>query len=209
MKKAFIVDFDGTITREDVGLSILKELASEGWQEIGEKWINREIGTAECGQKQWNLVKYNDEYIKKFVRKFKLTDGFKKFVDKVNENSCEILVTSDGYDIYINEILKSNGLHNLKVSCNSAVYDNGWKLNFINNDGKCRLCGNCKKEVVHDLKKQGFKIYYVGDGYSDRCACEYSDVIFAKSFLKKYCDEKNIPYHDFNDFYDILKCVQF
>lgn len=207
LKKAFVVDFDGTITVKDVGFSIIQKFAGDGWKEIGDRWIKKEIGTSECGQKQWDLIKNNDEEIKEFASKFEINPGFKEFVDIMKKNSYKLVITSDGYDIYIKEILKRNGLEDLELSCNSAVYDRGWKLSFLNKDKQCELCGNCKKKVVEKLKAEGYEVYYVGDGHSDRCACVYADKIFAKSFLKQHCEEENIPYYDFNTFYDVIKNI--
>jgi 2-hydroxy-3-keto-5-methylthiopentenyl-1-phosphate phosphatase len=207
LKKAFVVDFDGTITVKDVGFSIIQKFAGDGWKEIGDRWIKKEIGTSECGQKQWNLINYNDEEIRSFASKFKINPGFKEFIDITKKNSYKVVITSDGYDIYIKEILKRNGLEDLELSCNSAVYDKGWRLSFLNADKECDLCGNCKKKVVEKLKDEGYEVYYVGDGHSDRCACVYADKIFAKSFLKQHCEEQNIPYYDFNTFYDVIKHI--
>lgn len=205
--KAFVIDFDGTITREDVGYSIVKNFAESGWQEIGQLWLDKKIGTEECGQKQWDLVKIDDVELKKFLEKFEINPGFKELVEKINSNSYKILIASDGYSIYINEILNKNGFKNMDISCNNAIYDKGWRLSFLNKNKECRLCGNCKRKLVEDLKNQGYEVYYIGDGYSDRCASIYADVIFAKSFLKQHCEEQRIPHYSFDTFFDVLKFI--
>lgn len=207
MKRAFVVDFDGTITKEDVGFSIIKGFAGDGWQEISQLWLDKKIGTAECGKRQWDLIKHDEEYIKNFARDFQINPGFKELLDIIDENSYKIVVASDGYDIYIDEILKVNGFNNLKILCNSAVYDNGWKVSFLNKDRECNLCGNCKKKLVEELKNDDYEVYYIGDGYSDRCACIHADVIFAKSFLKQYCEEQRIPHYSFDTFFDVLNHI--
>lgn len=78
-------------------------------------------------------------------------------MEEIKKNSYEMIVASDGYDIYINEILKTNGFEGLKVVCNSAKYDNGWKLSFLNTSEECGFCGNCKKRIVDDLKNRGYR----------------------------------------------------
>ncbi|WPC40546.1 MtnX-like HAD-IB family phosphatase [Clostridium sp. JS66] len=208
MKKAFVVDFDGTITVQDVGFSIIKQLADEGWKEIGDLWVSKKIGTAQCGKMQWDLIKHDEEYIKNFVREFPINRGFREFVEEVKKNSYEMIVASDGYDIYINEILKTYGFQGLKVVCNSAKYDNGWKLSFLNSSGECGFCGNCKKRIVDDLKNRGYKVYYIGDGHSDICASKDADVVFAKSFLKQHYENKELPYHNFDNFFDVLEYMK-
>jgi 2,3-diketo-5-methylthio-1-phosphopentane phosphatase len=207
LKKAFVVDFDGTITVQDVGFSIIKELAEEGWKKIGQLWVDKKIGTAECGQKQWDLIKYDENYIKNFAKKFQINKGFKEFVEKVKKNSYELIIASDGYDVYINEILKREGFCELKVLCNNAKYDKGWNLSYLNTSTECEFCGNCKKAVVEDLKNKDYQVYYIGDGHSDKCASINADVIFAKSFLKEYCEEQKIPYYNFDNFFDVLEYI--
>lgn len=204
LKKVFVVDFDGTITKKDVGLSIVKKFAAEGWMELGQLWLNKKINTAQCGQKQWNLISKTDEEIKEYAKGFEINPGFKEFIRMINDNDYKIVIASDGYDIYINEILHKNGYNNIEICCNNAVYNNGWKLSFLNKDKECELCGNCKRKVVKNLKKNGYEVVYIGDGYSDRCACTYADVIFAKSFLKTYCEEQSIVFNSFDTFFDIL-----
>ncbi|NMM62386.1 MtnX-like HAD-IB family phosphatase [Clostridium sp. P21] len=207
MKKAFVVDFDGTITVQDVGFSIIKELANEGWKEVGDLWVDKKIGTEKCGKMQWDLIKYDDNYIKDFVKKFDINKGFIEFIEEMKKNSYEMVIASDGYDVYISEILKRYGLENLKVICNSAKYNEGWKLSFLNSSKECAFCGNCKRDIVDDFKSKGYKVYYIGDGHSDICASKNADVIFAKSFLKEYCEKEKISYYNFNNFFDIMKYI--
>jgi 2-hydroxy-3-keto-5-methylthiopentenyl-1-phosphate phosphatase len=49
------------------------------------------------------------------------------------------------------------------------------------------------------------ELVYVGDGYSDRCAAEASDRVFATKGLAQYLDERGIPYERFDDFHDVAR----
>ena len=51
----------------------------------------------------------------------------------------------------------------------------------------------------------GDELVYVGDGYSDRCAAEASDRVFATKELARYLDERGIPYDRFDDFHDVAR----
>ena len=44
-----------------------------------------------------------------------------------------------------------------------------------------------------------------GDGYSDVCAIDETDLLFAKSYLQSYCEEENITHNPFDTFADISK----
>jgi 2-hydroxy-3-keto-5-methylthiopentenyl-1-phosphate phosphatase len=49
------------------------------------------------------------------------------------------------------------------------------------------------------------ELVYVGDGYSDRCAAEASDLVFATRGLAHYLDERGISYERFDDFHDVVR----
>jgi len=51
-------------------------------------------------------------------------------------------------------------------------------------------------------------LVYIGDGYSDFCMVEYSDIIFAKSILSRYCNEKRIPHYNFKTFLEIINVLK-
>ena len=55
--------------------------------------------------------------------------------------------------------------------------------------------------VFHLERKLGL----VGDGFSDRCAAEASDRVFATKGLARYLDERGIPYDRFDDFHDVAR----
>lgn len=206
MKKAFVVDFDGTITKKDVGADIVESLTDQSWRRFEDKWQDRKIGCGEYTQIKWGSMKYDDAHLKSYVSKFTINKGFDEFLTRIREKSCKMIIASDGYDVYIREILKEK-FYELNIICNEASYRDGWRLSFPNGDDKCNRCGNCKKNIVQKLKNDGYKVYYIGDGESDKCASLYADKIFAKDTLKKHCEEQNVEYHSFNDFHDILKHI--
>ena len=55
------------------------------------------------------------------------------------------------------------------------------------------------------FKDKKGEVVYVGDGYSDRCAAEDSDRVFATRGLAEYLDERGIPYERFDDFHDVAR----
>ena len=77
-----------------------------------------------------------------------------------------------------------------------------------NYEDGCESCGeSCKRSVVRRLAEG--EVVYVGDGYSDRCAAEDSDRVFATRGLADYLDERGIPYERFDDFHDVARSLAF
>ena len=48
----------------------------------------------------------------------------------------------------------------------------------------------------------------IGDGFSDVCAANYADIVFAKKSLASYCWKNNITYFDYDDFGDVKNKLQ-
>jgi 2-hydroxy-3-keto-5-methylthiopentenyl-1-phosphate phosphatase len=80
---------------------------------------------------------------------------------------------------------------------------NGWRATFRNGDS-CGTCGEpCKRA---DLPTNG-EVVYVGDGYSDRCAAQAADRIFARDSLAHYLDEQGVSYEPFRDLHDVARSL--
>jgi 2-hydroxy-3-keto-5-methylthiopentenyl-1-phosphate phosphatase len=204
LRRAFVVDFDGTIAKEDIGYSIVQNFARDGWQEWEEMWIDNKITTPMLAETQWNMLQASPQDVLNFASELKLNEGFEDFYKTLKKKDYRIIIASEGFDFYIDPVLRENGFENLEVISSHLEYKDGWEFKYPHASESCEQCGNCKKEVVNKLKKDGYKVYYAGDGYSDRCASHEADVVFAKSLLAKYCRDNGIPYTQFEDFHQIL-----
>ena len=69
----------------------------------------------------------------------------------------------------------------------------------------CGFCGTCKGERVKSLSSEGELRVYIGDGLSDRCALGVAVLLFARGDLARLCREKEVDYHPFDDFFDVIK----
>ena len=93
----------------------------------------------------------------------------------------------------------------LTVYANHAeMTESGLRITFPYRDAECSQCGNCKARQVHELRRQCARVIYIGDGYSDRCASQEADILFAKSHLAQICEVEARDYVPFEGFADIL-----
>lgn len=202
--RAYLLDFDGTITLQDVGDKIIENFAVGDYESVVKKWINREITTEQCAKIEWGMIDGPSDEMLDFIDSRKIDPYLNDFVSFCNKNGYSIYINSDGYDFYIKRILKKNDL-NLKGYYNHVGWNDGWVFDFPYSDEKCGLCGNCKANVVKNFKSKNYEVIYIGDGYSDRCASGFADIVYAKEHLLDYCKKNNIPHKAFNNFSDILK----
>lgn len=204
-------DFDGTITTKDVGENMFLEFGdSKKAYEIFNRWVNKEIDSAQEWQELLELVKdLTEEEFNSFIDSIDLTYGFNEFVEFAENNKLELIILSDGMDYYIDRILNKNGLENLNYYSNKLIFtDNGPKAFFPYTDEECKDCGNCKRNHIIENSSDEDITIYIGDGFSDTCPVQYADYIFAKKALLKFCEKERISYFPYKNFKDIIRLMQ-
>lgn len=203
--KVFI-DFDGTITKKDVGENLFYEFGDrKKVDEIVNLWITGEISSSETWRRLCNSIdSITGNQLNTFLDTMEIDDYFTDFLLFLKENNIEFFILSDGMDLYIKYILKKYGLENLSVFSNKMILsENKFIVSFPFSDEVCKTCGNCKRNHIINLSSDEEFTIYIGDGYSDTCAAQYCDIIFAKNSLLNFCEKNRISYFPYSNFNDI------
>ncbi len=201
---AFFVDFDGTIAAIDVCEALVTAFCGYGWQELNEKWEKKELSTLECARRTFKLFKTsNPEDFFSLLDKVVIDPGFPDFAAYCRQRNYPLTILSDGYDYYIEHILRREGLE-LPYCANKLHFTPQLDIEAPYRSASCDLCGVCKLELMDIRKKPGQKTVYIGDGYSDFCPAQGADLVFAKTRLYQHCQTVGKEAIPFNDFRDIL-----
>lgn len=205
MEKSLVLfaDFDGTVSREDICYRMVKTFASHGWEELNQLWEQGVLTTGECAQRTLDLMQVKPFELEQFFQHMELNPGFSNFAAWTRENHFPLYILSDGYDNYIEPLLKRNSL-TVTYYANHLEYDRGWKLHSPHINLECQKCGVCKSRLIERLSPPGVTTVYIGDGYSDRCPAQRCNLVFAKDSLADYCKDQYIRYYAYQNFYDIL-----
>ncbi len=213
-------DFDGTVTLVDTGLAVfeaLKLAKAWYWEDL---WRAGEIDSMRCLTEQWALVKLPPEELLELIDSLALDECFPEFVRRARAAGAQVVIVSDGLDFYLDRMLERLGF----VICagdpqpdddsclarfvnHAALTDEGIEISFPHRNEDCDLCGNCKTAHLERLRGSYQRIIYIGDGYSDKCAAEHADVVFAKHNLARLLAERDVPYLSFESFDDIIKAT--
>lgn len=209
MKTAVFCDFDGTVSRRDVGYAIFHHFSKGKNDELLPDWKAGRLSTRECLLQEAAMVRAPAEEIYRFIDRFEIDSGFNAFVKLCEKNQTPIFIVSDGLDFYIKFILKKYNLSHLPFVANIGRPENdSITVEFPHQNISCSQCGICKGEMIQDFRrksKEDYRIIFIGDGYSDACATGEADVIFAKKDLEQYCQKKNISYYGYDTFYDTTR----
>lgn len=210
MKYMFFCDFDGTVTKEDVIDRILEEFADPLWMDIEQSWVNGEIGSRECLAMQTKLIKAKECDLLNFVESMGIDETFVDFVRYCENQRAEIVILSDGIDLFIKSILNRYGLNDIRVFSNSIRSTaEGYEMLF---PYFCEDCvsrsGVCKCKIMETFSSSSSVNILIGDGRSDFCIAKKADLTFAKSALLDFCRTENIPHMEHRRFRDTLKWLR-
>lgn len=198
-------DFDGTITVKDLGDEIFKVFGQlEPYHTL---LVDGEINIKEY----WNLVVptikgIKESDIEKLANESDIDPYFEKFIRICFEMDYSVTIVSDGYSSYIKPILSRLNLDSIPFYSNSIDFTETPKPKFNGASESCNcMSASCKRNVVLNQSCDDEIIVFIGDGYSDFCAAEHSDVIFAKKNLASYCTKNRIPFYNYKTFFEIIQ----
>ncbi len=204
-------DFDGTITPLDLGDDLFIQYGD--FEPYHSQLINGELHISEY----WKILckslgnNITAEFIAKYAESQEVDAYFMDFVNFCKEQGFPIAVVSDGFDTYINPVLAKLGLSDIDAYCNTMAFDaNGGIVPIYPRASESCDClvASCKRNVLLANTPPDAVIAYIGDGYTDFCAAEHSDIVFAKHRLASYCFKNKIPHHTFKTFFDIKQILK-
>lgn len=201
-------DFDGTVTRTDLGDALFKTFGDEERCEAAfREALDGRISATEGWLRSCATIKSlsRDEFAS-FVAPQEIDSGFHGFTDYCRERKIPLHILSDGFDAYIGQILRREALGHLPYHANHLIFrqDGGITAAFPHTDAECAECANCKRNHLLTKAADDRVIVYIGNGFSDRCPVRYADVVFAKGELLVHCEHCNITYHRFETFHEVL-----
>jgi 2-hydroxy-3-keto-5-methylthiopentenyl-1-phosphate phosphatase len=195
-----IVDWDGTATTEDTLIKAMEEFGD--WQvyldasaalKRGEITLHEEIRRDAAG------IKAQLEDVQRWlVERMELRPGFREFAEIQRP-----VIVSSNFRQLIQPILEKEELE-LEVRANEVEWHpDGWRASFRNGE----TCGTCGEPCKRADLPAGEKVIYIGDGYSDRCAAQAADRVFARDTLAGYLDDRGVAYEPYEDFFDIAAAL--
>ncbi len=203
------VDFDGTITIEDVGDAVFRKFGDKPKVDeiikalLSDRLPAKDSWIALCG----SINAINKEELDQYISTFQINEGFKEFVKFCKESSHDVFVLSDGFDYYIDKIFTKEGIEGINVYSNRLTINSENKLipSFPYFDSEFLTSANCKRNHIISNSGDDDFTFYIGDGNSDKYAAQYCDFIFAKNDLLKFCEKERITYFPFQNFFEVTE----
>jgi 2-hydroxy-3-keto-5-methylthiopentenyl-1-phosphate phosphatase len=198
MKRSLVIDFDGTVTEDDLLDTIARDFGDPAVYREVEDGLDagtmplREVITREFAPVTAPL----EEVVAWVLEHARIRAGFRELVAEAQAAGWEVHVVSSGFHELIEPVLEREGVEVLLHANRIDPSPSGWRVEWRYPDD-CDQCGeSCKRALL----PAGY-VVYVGDGYSDRCAALAADRVFATSGLAQYLSEQRMPFEPFSDFH--------
>src|SRR5208337_2045121 len=198
------IDFDGTVTDTDITDAIIKQFAKPGWEDAEILWEEGTIGSRECLATQMSLIEAPMEDLLAYAKIFSVHDSFLPFIKFLRESGIPHAIISDGFNVFIEQLLTDAGIEDVPVYANRLTYEKGsLKALFPDAGTKCSS-GTCKCKTA---ERAGGKLplIHVGDGRSDFCLAGKAAYVFSKGDLTRHCRENAVAHSSFESFKSIEK----
>jgi 2-hydroxy-3-keto-5-methylthiopentenyl-1-phosphate phosphatase len=205
-------DFDGTITVNDNIVAIMKHFNPEGWENIVERIVSREISIREGVGSLFALLPTSrkQEVIDFAIGNATIRAGFRELLDYCREHHIQFLVTSGGIDFFVYPLLAEFPIPRENIYCNGSDFS-GSRIRILwphPCDEHCQAdCGMCKTTIIRSYPKDRYERILIGDSVTDFEGAKLADIIFARSHLIDMCKENGFPYRPYSDFYDVIQSL--
>lgn len=199
-------DFDGTVTEKDTLELVVQRYAPEAWEAVEGRLRAGEMSLLDAMRDEFRHVRAAEAEVVRYVlHHAKLRAGFTEFVRWVERGGHTLIIVSAGFRSLIDPILAAAGLSHLHVHAGDALFTPlGTSLSFPPSSAECiASCGHCKRETIAAHGPFPGPVVYIGDGYSDRCAIQDADIVFARGELARFLAAEGVPHYAFVTFTDV------
>jgi len=209
---ALVIDFDGTITTEDVGVQIITEFGLPGWDEGIVKYCAGEIDSRELHEWEAKYLSSSQEHEMQEMAREKgdIRAGFNELTAYAEAHDIPLEIASSGWSFYIDAILGKFKFSHIPYISAKIDFMLGDVAVFAPGPGAtlCETNGICKCDRVRPRQRDGYQVVFIGDGLSDFCVSQQADVIFATRSLREYCEDNDIEFTPFDDFFDVIRALE-
>ena len=209
---AVLLDFDGTITKRDIGDQVVINFAEPGWKEALDSHLAGEMNVRDLWAFETSLLRKEREAeaVNHSIKTAEIREGFGELIEHCRSQGILVEVVSSGMNFYVDAILEHYGFGELARARPQVEYDeDGFGVMTMPPGIRdCGMTALCKCDRVWRLRRKGFRVMFVGDGASDACVVSQADIVLATSRLRQVCDSEGIEHTPFETFHEVLHVVE-
>ena len=191
-----LVDYDGTISRRDIGDLLLSKHATdrEALARFDAAYDAGTMGSRDLLRWDMDVLPDLPGALRAEAEAVEQDPGFVAIVRSVRARGGVVEIVSDGLGFYIEANMRRMGLDDVPIATNRNRLRGGAAgMDFPYGHLACFVCGTCKRQRVLTHQAADRVVVFVGDGPSDRYAMHHADLAFATGKLLAWCRAAGYP----------------
>ena len=201
---AVVLDFDGTITEEDMLDLVCREFGDpEVYAEVDAALERGEIQLVDDIERKLVTVRRPQPEVIEWVRRrARIRPGLDDLLEAAEHAERRVVIVTSSVRELVEPVL---GHRAARVELVAGSIEPGWRASLAQLV-PCDACGEpCKRGAVAALGTDDWA--YVGDGWSDRCVARVAPRVFARDGLARYLDELGVASEPFADLHDVANGI--
>lgn len=212
-KRAFVSDFDGTISKKDFFYYVIDNHLGKDNIAPWNSYKAGEITHVEALRQIFKKIRMSQSELKDFILSMPIEECFIDTVHYCHDNDIPFYIMSAGADYYIDTVVATlNIADKVKIIANKSIYDENGGITILPSDPQnlyySENFGISKKIAVNVLKQEYETVIFAGDGVPDVEPASVADVVFAKDYLLEKCRENNINAIPYKSYCEILRYLK-
>jgi len=204
---ALFVDFDGTIVTADTAEAALDRFGDLDWRRIDRALEMGEVSFEESLRREFATLRAPPDAIIAEVSRFtSLRPNFDRLIEYCRGTNLPLTVVSGGLDFCIRHFLdRDDWLSFVKICAPTSCYTgSGYTLTFP--AVVCDRSTNFKDDLVRREKKDGTRVFFIGNGFGDLSAAKEATFAFAirGSRLAELCKQHEVRHEEIDEFQQVV-----
>jgi len=191
-----LVDYDGTISRRDIGDLLLSKHTTDrdALARFDAAYDAGTMGSRDLLRWDMDVLPDLPGALRAEAEAVEQDPGFVAIVRSVRARGGVVEIVSDGLGFYIEANMRRMGLDDVPIATNRNRLRGGAAgMDFPYGHLACFVCGTCKRQRVLTHQAADRVVVFVGDGPSDRYAMHHADLAFATGKLLAWCRAAGYP----------------
>jgi 2-hydroxy-3-keto-5-methylthiopentenyl-1-phosphate phosphatase len=201
VKPIVFCDFDGTITAQETFVAVLKQFSPELAANLIPQMYELKITLREGVRQILESIPSSQlPEIIEFAQSQPMRAGFPEFLDFLESQNIQFVVISGGLRVMVETVLGEELIKKVTAIHAIDVDTTGSHFRVISNyEGETELVDKVKVMSLYKTEKA----IAIGDSVTDLNMALNVPVVFARDRLKVYLDQRQKPYIDWHDFWEI------
>ena len=200
MNRIIFCDFDGIITAEETFVGMLRQFATQSYDDIKNRILNRQINLRDGVRSLVESIpseRYSE--VLSYVRTKPIRKGFSSLLDLCRQHQIPFVVISGGLLDSVKTRLSSYADKITSIHA-ASVDTTGPFLKLISEyESDEELVSKPKVTKIYTYDESAV----IGDGITDVSLAQIATVVFARDLLAQYLDTKKQPYVKWRNFRNI------